>query len=508
MGLSSSTAWHWQLTCSPQRKGKLSDEKISASRLIAQSESLQTHSVILAPVANLGPNCLSCLTHPVGRVEGYISTASFGRCHLSSSFPPFRTYLVRRTCTSSCNLLGLLDFLIILRDPSSTGLHLATVMSPTAASNVAREDVQQTSQLTAAAVAHKIAETAPSQTNGPLPTTLAPLDASKLRFTRTTNPQTVPELDDPIVATTSACTDHMIACVWNSSTGWGVPELKPYGPLSIMPTASVLHYATECFEGMKVYRGHDGELRLFRPNKNCERMLISAARIALPAFDPKELEKLIVAMMAVDGAKWLPKSRAGNFLYLRPTMIGTAAQLGVQIPKEATLFVIATFMPSLSDPVLVPGVKPGMKLLASQNDTVRAWPGGFGFAKVGANYGPSLMAQQEARSRGYDQVLWLFGEERLVTEAGASNFFVVWRTKQGTLQLVTAPLGDKIILDGVTRRSILELARTRLADGRAGLEAIEVVERTYTMADVLEASEEGRLVEAFAAGTAVSGYRS
>ena len=104
-----------------------------------------------------------------------------------------------------------------------------------------------------------------------------------------------------------------------------------------MPTASVLHYATECFEGLKFYRGHDLKLRLFRPTRNTQRMLNSATRISLPAFDPDELQKLIETLVAVDGEKWLPKSRPGTFLYLRPTMIATAAALGVQKPKEALL---------------------------------------------------------------------------------------------------------------------------------------------------------------------------
>ena len=169
-------------------------------------------------------------------------------------------------------------------------------------------------------------------------------------------------------------------------------------------------------------------------------------------------------------------------------MIGSAAGLGVAAPREATLFVIITFMPSLS-------TVGGMRLLASQNG-VRAWPGGFGFAKVGANYGPSLMATSEARARGYDQVLWLLNGQ--VTEAGASNFFIVWKTKEGRVQLVTAPLGDKVILDGVTRRSILQLSKERLGD------ELEIVEREFTMEDIVEAVAEGRVVEAFAAGTAVS----
>lgn len=324
---------------------------------------------------------------------------------------------------------------------------------------------------------------------------LRPLDASKLKFTKTTTPMSVPQSGDPIIAAASQCTDHMIHAVWNSTTGWDAPELKPYGNLSLAPTASVLHYATECFEGLKFYRGFDGKLRLFRPDANCRRMLVSSTRISLPGFDPKELEKLIIAMISVDGPKWLPKSRPGTYLYLRPTMIGSAGALGVSTPKQATLFIIATFMPPLDQPK-------GLRLLASQ-DGVRAWPGGFGYAKVGANYGPSLMANKEAQNRGYHQVLWLL--DGLVTEAGASNFFVVWRTKEGRLQLVTAPLDGKIILDGVTRRSILQMCRERLVEaGKTTLETLEIVERNFTMEEVREVVREGRMVEAFAAGTAVS----
>ncbi|EKD16574.1 uncharacterized protein L3040_001316 [Drepanopeziza brunnea f. sp. 'multigermtubi'] len=352
-------------------------------------------------------------------------------------------------------------------------------------------EVQQVKELNSAAVARKIAETAPELTNNNAPEGgLRPLDASKLKFTRTTTPMAVPAPGDPIIATASQCTDHMLTAVWNTTTGWADPELRPYGTLPLAPTASCLHYATQCFEGMKFYRGYDGKLRLFRPDCNTRRLLISSVRISLPAFDPKELEKMIIAMLAVDGPKWLPEP--GSYLYLRPAIIGSAGALGVATPKEATLFVIACFMPPLSQ-------VGGLKLLAS-TDGVRAWPGGFGYAKVGANYGPSLLATGEAKQRGYDQVLWLLDGK--VTEAGASNFFIVWKTTEGKLQLITAPLDDKIILDGVTRRSILQLARERLVDGNSKLDALEVVERNFTMDDVVAASKEGRILEAFAAGTA------
>jgi branched-chain amino acid aminotransferase len=129
---------------------------------------------------------------------------------------------------------------------------------------------------------------------------------------------------------------------------------------------------------------------------------------------------------------------------------------------------------------------------------------------VGANYGPAFVSHMEGRKRGYDQILWLLNnsKEFEVTEAGASNFFLVWESKEGKLELVTAPLDSKIILDGVTRRSVLELARERLIEGSKYLtpdiQSIEVVERTYTMLEVEEAWREGRLVEAFLSGTAVS----
>jgi branched-chain amino acid aminotransferase len=284
----------------------------------------------------------------------------------------------------------------------------------------------------------------------------------------------------------------MVTVTWTESQGWHAPELKAYGPLSLMPTASVLHYATECFEGMKLYRGFDGRLRLFRPQLNAKRMNMSASRIALPAFDEEEFLKLIVKLCAVDGPKWLNKeSRQGSFLYIRPTMIASDPALGVQRPKEALLYIILTCFPAMdTNPA-------GMRLLASRDDMVRAWPGGFGFAKVGANYGPTLLCQGEARARGYNQILWLFGgkEDPLITEAGASNFFVVWRTAEGQREVVTAPLGDKIILDGVTRRSVLELARTRLPD-------VQVVERQIGIKELWAAHREGRLEEAFVCGTA------
>lgn len=345
----------------------------------------------------------------------------------------------------------------------------------------------QDANLTAAALSRKETNLSQSGTN----VEETPLDASRLTYTLTPSPRPVPDEATANAGTETICTDHMVTVTWRAGAGWSAPELKPYGPLSLMPTASCLHYATECFEGLKAYRGYDGRLRIFRPERNAARFRMSAARISLPVFEPAELTKLMTALLSVDGPRWIPRDRQGSFLYIRPTLIGTHSQLGVSAPREAMMYIIVSFMPRMDTPL------GGMRLHTSPDDMVRAWVGGFGYAKVGANYGPSLLATQDARRRGYHQILWLYGSQGECTEAGASNFFIVWRRKSdGKKELITAPLDDKLILDGVTRRSCLEIARQRLADD------IEITERKYTIDEVIEAHAEGRLLESFAAGTA------
>ena len=329
----------------------------------------------------------------------------------------------------------------------------------------------------------------------------------------------------------------MISVEWTSEAGWAAPHLSAYAPLQLEASASCLHYATQCFEGMKLYRGVDGRLRLFRPRLNAERFNRSSARASLPTFDPAEVVKLIVALCARDGPKFLPHSQSEassspfdqRLLYIRPMMIGTDPDLGIKPPASAKMVVFLTPFLAL-DRHFIGRPQPGLKLLASATNEVRAWPGGFGAAKLGANYGPSLVAQRQAADRGYDQVLWLYSypdplqddplegrvvladattnapaaprREGVVTEAGASNILVVWKAADGVTEVVTAPLTGGLILDGVTRRSVLDLARERLAGALPAGESVRVVERWFTMADVANAAAQGRLLEAFAVGTA------
>lgn len=218
------------------------------------------------------------------------------------------------------------------------------------------------------------------------------------------------------------------------------------------------------------------------------RMNTSSARIALPTFDSTAMIELISKFAALE-KRFIPDTK-GYSLYLRPTMIGTQKTLGVGPPGSALLYVIAS-------PV-GPYYPTGFKAISLEatDYAVRAWPGGVGDKKLGANYAPCILPQLEAAKRGFHQNLWLFGKEEYITEVGTMNMWVAIKNKDGQKELITAPI-DGTILEGVTRDSVLALARERLTK-----EGWKISERKITMPELLEASKEGRLLEAFGSGTA------
>lgn len=281
----------------------------------------------------------------------------------------------------------------------------------------------------------------------------------------------------------------MLSIEWTASEGWLEPRITPYQNLSLDPASCVFHYGFECFEGMKAYKDNKGKIRLFRPDMNMARMNKSSARIALPTFDPATMITLIAKFAALE-ERFIPSAR-GYSLYLRPTMIGTQRTLGVGPPGSALFYVIA----SPVGPYYPTGFK--AVSLEATDYAVRAWPGGVGDKKLGANYAPCILPQMEAAKRGFHQNLWLFGEEEYVTEVGTMNMFAAIKNKEtGKKELLTAPL-DGTILAGVTRDSILSLAREKLEP-----EGWNIIERKFTMPELAQASKEGRLLEAFGAGTA------
>ncbi|KAM8820563.1 branched-chain-amino-acid aminotransferase, cytosolic isoform 2-T2 [Eudromia elegans] len=300
-------------------------------------------------------------------------------------------------------------------------------------------------------------------------------------------------------------TDNMLTIEWSLASGWEKPYIKPLENLSLHPASSSLHYAIEprgqteenlvpmlwlneytLFEGMKAYRGVDGKIRLFRPSLNMQRMARSARRATLPCFDENELLLCIRKLVEVE-KEWVPYSTAAS-LYIRPTLIGTEPSLGIKKPTKALLYVIL----SPVGPYFATGSFNPISLWADPK-YVRAWKGGTGDCKLGGNYGSSIYAQREALELGCQQVLWLYGEDHQITEVGTMNLFLYWINEDGEDELATPPL-DGIILPGVTRQSILELARN--------WGEFKVSERYITMSDLTTALEENRVKEMFGAGTA------
>ncbi|GAA5854504.1 hypothetical protein JCM8547_004867 [Rhodosporidiobolus lusitaniae] len=321
------------------------------------------------------------------------------------------------------------------------------------------------------------------------------LDAGKLTVELTKSPKAIPESSSLVFGQT--LTDHMLCIPWNISTGWGAPEIKPYAPLPLDPASTVLHYAATLFEGLKAYKDTAGRTRLFRPDLNLKRMLRGAERMAFPTFDGEVLIELIKKLIKIDD-RWVPTD-PGCSLYLRPTMIGTRASLGVGPSTEVLLYVIMSPVAKYYSS----GAKP-VSLLASTRD-VRAWPGGSGSYKFGSNYGPNVSTQMEAAKQGYQQILWLYGD--VVTEVGMMNAVVALQKEDGTVELVTPPLTDGMILPGVTRDSVLALARAHADPSTSfrmeGLpERLVVSEREITMTEVKEAQRAGKLLECFGTGTA------
>ncbi|XP_043943617.1 branched-chain-amino-acid aminotransferase, cytosolic [Protopterus annectens] len=281
-------------------------------------------------------------------------------------------------------------------------------------------------------------------------------------------------------------TDHMLVIEWSAKAGWDKPKIKPFQNLSLHPASSALHYAVQIFEGLKAYRGVDNKIRMFRPRLNIRRLLNSSRRVCLPPFDGEEFLECVRRLIEVD-RDWVPKSTAAS-LYIRPAFIGTEPSLGVKKPSKALLYVIL----SPVGPYFSTGSFNPVSLWADPK-YVRAWKGGTGDCKMGGNYGASIFAQYEAIDHGCQQVLWLYGEDHQITEVGTMNLFLYWINDNGEEELATPPL-DGIILPGITRQSILDLARK--------WNEFKVSERHLTMADLVTALEEERVKEMFGAGTA------
>lgn len=259
---------------------------------------------------------------------------------------------------------------------------------------------------------------------------------------------------------------------------WEKPSLVPYGPIPLDPCAKVLHYAQEIFEGMKAFRTNDQNLVLFRPHMNAKRFNFSARRMAMPLIDEKmfiEAAELITSY----SEKLVPK-RLGESLYLRPFMIATEVGLGIKPANEFLFCIVAS--PS-GNYFSGSAVK-----VYIERDDIRAAKGGTGAAKTGGNYAASLFSYQKTIELGCDQTMWLDADHhQYVEEMSGMNFFAIYdRT------IITPPISETI-LDGVTRNSILTIAKDL---------KIKVEERKIDINQLLIDIEKGSCTEAFVCGTA------
>jgi branched-chain amino acid aminotransferase len=276
-------------------------------------------------------------------------------------------------------------------------------------------------------------------------------------------------------------TDHMAVVRYSEGHGWHSARIQPRQPIATDPASAVLHYAQEIFEGLKAYRLPDGGIGLFRPDANARRLRASARRMAMPELPEDIFLESVRALVRTD-RDWVP-TIADGALYLRPFVIASEVFLGVKPSAEYLYAVIASSVGSYWKG----GVK-AISLWVSRNYT-RAAPGGTGAAKCGGNYAASLIALAEANAQGCEQVVFLDAvERRWIEELGGMNIFFAF--DDGRLR--TPPLGGTI-LAGITRDSILRLARDK---------GLVVEEAPYSIEDWRADAESGRLVEAFACGTA------
>jgi branched-chain amino acid aminotransferase len=273
--------------------------------------------------------------------------------------------------------------------------------------------------------------------------------------------------------------DHWFSARYAEGRGWYDSKIEPYGQITLDPAASVLHYGQALFEGMKAFCQPDGTVALFRPEFNYRRLCAGAERLCLEA-PPRDLFMRALKDLVTLESRWVPKEERCS-LYIRPTLIGTEAFLGVRPAREMMFYILLSPVGSY----YARGSAPTR--IWVEDLALRAAPGGLGAVKAGANYAASLQAAHEAKKQGYDQVLWLDVTHDGIEEVGTMNVF--WVLKD---EIVTPALNGSI-LSGCTRDSIIQLLRR---------EGTPVTERRITMTEILERHQRGELLEAFGSGTA------
>lgn len=302
-------------------------------------------------------------------------------------------------------------------------------------------------------------------------------DTLDIKITKTTNSR-LAQTDFENLVFGRTFSDHMLVADYEDGE-WKNFEILPYGEIALSPAISALHYGQAFFEGLKAYKHEDGTISVFRPEKNAQRFNKSAERLCMAELPEDLFLQSVSALVDID-RDWIP-AKPNHSLYIRPVMFATDAFLGVT-PSKTYKFVLLTCPvgPYFSKPLRV----------KFEECYTRAAEGGFGYAKAAGNYGGSMLPFKKAAEEGFDQLIWTDAKEHLyVEEMGAANVMFVLDGK-----LVTPSTRDTI-LDGVTRDTVIALAKSW---------GMPVEERRVSIAEVVEGAKNGKLTDAFGAGTAAT----
>ena len=293
-----------------------------------------------------------------------------------------------------------------------------------------------------------------------------------------TYPSRLSEIDLENLGFGEVFSDHMFSVEYMNGE-WTLPQILPFGKIEILPTLCSLHYGQVVFEGLKAFNSKNG-INIFRPEKYHERLNKSCQRLCIPQVSFDMFMEGLVELLKLD-RNWIPRKK-GYSLYIRPFIFATDSFLGVKVSRTYRFMVVTSPVGAYYKE----GFNP-IRLMTSGN-YVRAVKGGLGAAKAPANYAATLLPAEEAKKKGFSQVLWLDGvEKKYIEESGAMNVFFLIDDK-----LVTPPL-EGTILEGVTRNTVIHLAKDW---------GMDVEERRISIDEVISASNEGRLKEVFGTGTA------
>ncbi|MDB5018061.1 MAG: branched-chain amino acid aminotransferase [Mucilaginibacter sp.] len=293
-----------------------------------------------------------------------------------------------------------------------------------------------------------------------------------------TNQSRLPETDFNNLPFGKTFSDHMFVADYADGE-WKNFQIVPYGEIGLSPAISALHYGQAFFEGLKAYKHADGEVSVFRPDKNAIRFNKSAERLCMPALPEEVFIQSIAAVVDID-RDWVP-AKANHSMYIRPFMFATDAYLGVA-PSTTYKYMV----------LIGPTGPYFSKTLRVKIETyyTRSAEGGMGYAKSAGNYGGSMLPARKATEEGFDQLIWTDAKEhKYIEEMGAANVIFMLDGK-----LITPSTRDTI-LDGVTRDTVLTMAREW---------GIPVEERRVSVAEIIEGAKNGKLEDAFGAGTAAT----